>query len=451
MKNRKYQTSKRDKSILLCSDILFSIFLVLLFFILHATFFPTSARAEVVCPSGGFPQEPDKLCCNYENSPSHIPDPSPLCFAEPRICQKENFGVNPDGLTYGGSCNYCNPNVAKHGPACEDTCNWNCAAPDDDDDEPPADFCPVPDYETDPCCPIELPLSELLPDWLKDILNALTAPLNILFKATVALKDNKLKHAHVKELAEDYLGTHIQNYNDGVMTKLMPPNDPFMKKPERERVRDTWAKLEVTVGSEGEEGEEKIIEGADWYPYKLDYATTFLYDALTRIPGQEDSQTARLREDVDCEPVVIKLASAPATGVVLAATDDELCHDILQGPKHSACVAEETSSAEISFTQALESVLSGKIKIYPRLSFLDKIYSQTIGPSGFFRIFDIPGEEHEEFDGETESDLELTISVLGYSIPFNVSSEGKGIFHTGTEKAADDNIQQKLSLPGWED
>ena len=93
------------------------------------------ARGEVVCPSGGKPQEPDRLCCNYEDSTNHIPDPHPLCTAEPRICQKAYFGVNPDGLTYGGVCNYCNPNVAKHGDACDATCNWSCAPDDDDDDE----------------------------------------------------------------------------------------------------------------------------------------------------------------------------------------------------------------------------------------------------------------------------------------------------------------------------
>jgi len=436
-----------------------TIFLVLAFCLLFFAFSSTPTRAEVVCPTGAFPQEPDRLCCNYENSTSHIPDPSPLCFAEPRVCEKKSFEANPDGNTFGGPCNYCNPNVAKHGPACEDTCNWNCADPDEDDDAPPADFCPVPDYETDPCCPLEFSFNEK-PSWLQAIFDALTSPLNVLFKATVALKNNKLEHAHVKELAEDYLGTPSQNYNDGVMTKLMPPNHVFIEeKAERVRVNDEWAKLEITVGSEGEEGEEKIIEGADWYPYKLDYATTFLASALTRIPGQEDSQTSLLREEAECEPAVIKLASAPTTGTVLAATDDGLCHDVLQGSKHSACVAEETSSAEISFTKALENVLSGKIKIYPRLSFLDKIYSQTVGPSGSFRIFDIPGEEHEEYDGEAESDLEIGISV---SIPlmgdfsvgtFNVSSKenGKGIFHTGTEKVANDNIQQKLSLPGGED
>ena len=456
MVKRKATIQNRDNCISLHSSILLSVFLILSFFILQATLFPTVVRAEVTCPDGGFVYDktlPEEWqCCNYQNSPNHISSDDPDCNST--HCKMENFAKNPDSNTYGGVCRYCNTNVTVRIDGCSGcgcTCNQVCAAGDDDEDDgPPADFCPVPDYDTDPCCPIEFPLSNL-PGWLKDIFDTLTKPLDIFFKAAVKLKENKLEHAHVKGLTEDYLGTHIQNYNDGVMTKFMPPNHIFMEKPEKERVRDTWAKLEVDVGSEeGEEEEKQIIEGADWYPYKLDYATTFLADALTRIPGQEDSQISLLREEAECEPVVIKLASLPAIGVVLAATDDELCHDILPGPKHSACVAEETGSAEISFTQALENILSGKIKIYPRLSFLDKIYDQTIGPSGFFRIFDIPGEEHEEYDGEAESDLEITISVLGHSIPFSVSSGGKGIFHTGTEKVGHDNILQKLSPPGGE-
>jgi len=425
-------------------------------------FSPVAARAEVTCPDGGAGPDPNDpnapQCCNYQNSPNHISDPDPEGRCNEDHCERKTF---TGSFPYGGECKYCNRLVTVRNDGCSGcgcTCNQSCATEDDDDDddEPPADYCPVPDYETDPCCPIEFPLSDYLPEWLKTILNALTEPLNILFETTVALKDNKLEHAHVKELAEDYLGTHNQNYNDGVMTKLMPPNHIFIEeKAERERVRDTWGKLEVTVGSEGEEGEEKTIEGADWYPYKLDYATTFL-KALTRIPGQEDAYASSLREETECEPAVIKLASVPATGTVLAATDDELCHDVLPGTKHSACVAEETSSAEISFTRALESVLSGTIKIYPRLSFLDKIHSQTIGPGGFFRIFDIPGEEHEEYDGETESDLEIDIRIplIGGDDPvvsFGVTSEGKGIFHTGTEKKAHENILQKLSIPGGED
>jgi hypothetical protein len=341
-----------------------------------------------------------------------------------------------------------------------------------DGDEPPTGVCPVPNYETDRCCPLEASWSQSLPGWLQAVINAIGHTLNGLFNATIKLKDDALKHAHVRKMTERYLGNYSQNYNDGVAPKLMPPTEPFIQdKAERERVHNEWGKWKVeTVGEVGGNHEGTgTIEGADWYLPKLETATSFLNDALTRIPGKEESPTASLKENTVCEAATIQLADTSALGesggTVLAA-DDELCHEILPGPKHNACVGENSDSIKIDITQAISNLLSGSVKVYPRFSFLDDIADQSIGPTGFTRVFEIPWEPpYKTSDGETQGDFGINLSVNVGGIPFvadligwqpnwgfnlgtfNVKNEAQ-ILHTGTEALADWEIKQKLSPPG---
>ena len=164
-----------------------------LFFILYSLVTSTPARAQG-CPSGGVWSG---TCCDYKDSSHHIPDPHPNCNST--NCTRQYFEPNPGGLNYGGECQYCNPNVAKHGAACEDTCNWSCAGAEDGDggdgDEPPSGVCPVPDYETDRCCPLEASWSKSLPGWLQTVIGAIDYVLNGVLDATIQFKDNALEHA----------------------------------------------------------------------------------------------------------------------------------------------------------------------------------------------------------------------------------------------------------------
>ncbi len=97
---------------------------ILAFCFLTFALSPTPPRADGLCGEWG-DWDSERGCCNYgiERNPFHIEDPSPLCTAEPRVCQK----TYPEGnqAPY-GPCLYCNPNVAKHGVACEATCNMSC-------------------------------------------------------------------------------------------------------------------------------------------------------------------------------------------------------------------------------------------------------------------------------------------------------------------------------------
>lgn len=86
--------------------------------------FSSPARAQT-CPSGGVWTG---TCCDYKDSTHLIPDPDPEGRCSFEHCQEENFDPNPGGLNYGGECKYCNPNVCKHGSACEATCNWSCCS-----------------------------------------------------------------------------------------------------------------------------------------------------------------------------------------------------------------------------------------------------------------------------------------------------------------------------------
>ncbi len=350
---------------------------------------------------------------------------------------------NPQHTKPYGPCKYCHANVCVYGSGCEQTCNNACC----DGGLPPPEECPLPDYPTDRCCPlavVELPSS--VPGWIDTLLNALLT-------ATVRLKGDELPHAHIKRLTQRYFGTPAEDFDDGVMKKLMPPNYLFIQEEaERERVYNEWGRWEIEV--EGMEEETGRIVGADEHLYEFDYATNFLSDALTKIPGQENSQASLTKEEGDlCHPVLISLgdvlSKSPGRGegVVLAEEEGDLCHEILPGPKHSACVVKK--EVGISVSQALEDILGGRIKIYPRFSFLRNIFGQTVEST--FAIFDLPGETHEEFDGETEGDFEIRISLNLPLVPdwgwgVDVDEEAK-VWNTGTVAYGDFTIQEKLSLP----
>lgn len=348
---------------------------------------------------------------------------------------------------------------------------------------PPDEGCPVPDYDTDRCCPLEqgFNASSVLPGWLQTALNIFGDALRAVVRTTVKFDDNELKHAHVEELTQRYFGTNVSDFDDGVMKKLMPPNYLFIQsQDERQRVYRQWGKWEIDVEGEieGEEDRTGIVEGADPHLYELDYAYDFLDAALTKIPGEEEEANVPLAvgDEELCHPVLASAHSSlikvsdpkEESGEVLAAGED-LCHDVLEGNKHAACLGEETSDEgiQISFGSALASLLSGKIKVYPRFSFLRDIFFHTAGPQGLFRIFDLPGEEHDEYDGETEGDFKISVS-LGVNVPtppvpipgwqpfwgiswdFAVENEAK-VWETGTEKSVDDKIKQKLTPPTAED
>ena len=424
----------------------FYVFMFLCFFVF--ALFPTPARAQE-CPSGGFWVENEmEHCCNYEDSPNHIRDRTEDC--KPAICKKKKFDLNPGGLNYGGVCKYCHEDVVKYGDACDEICNWNCAGSDDDDGDD--DFCPLPDYETDPCCGFGLEVTN-------------SSGSSGFLNAAVTFNEDELLHAHVENLKERHYGG--EEGGGGAMRKLMPPNHLYIQsEEERQRVDAEWGAWGIKTGG----GSQGVI-GADPFLFQLNYATDFLGRALMP-PDQGGSPTSfkqNSQELCTTTPIKIDLTDALARlpnqeemrGDVLAEGDGDLCHTPLPGPKHGACVAQE--SVDIPLGEAVAGLVRG-VNIFPSFSFLKNIFNRTLGsgiegePGGFFRIFDLPGEEHEALDGETEKGnftIQFFLSVLGLDIPIplikrDVSIEDKGeggIWNTGAEAKADEGIKQKLTVP----
>ncbi len=248
----------------------------------------------------------------------------------------------------------------------------------------------------------------------------------------------------------------------------MPPNNLYIQsKDERQRIDAEWGSWGIKTG-DGDQG----VLGADPFLFQLNYASDFLGSALMP-PIQEGSPTsleensqklcATTPVNIDLTDAIVQLSSYKgSSGTVLAADDGALCHESLPGPKHSACVAQ--SSFNIDLGTAVGGLFRG-VDIFPSFSFLRNIFTRTLGSgvegesAGFFRIFDLPGEEHENLDGEVDNNtFTLKFSIGGIEIPFFQrtlsfkNAEGKGgIWNTGTEAKADEGIKQKMTPPTVED
>lgn len=402
--------------------------------------FSTPAHAQLDCGAYGFEENG---CCNYGEAtlnPYHITADDPRCNAN--YCERRSFDDPTFPYT---DCNYCHrDNLCMrkdNAGGCAGICNNVCCVTTPPDEE--EEVCPLPNYETDPCCPLEIDASSIsIPERL----------IGYILSAKIVFKENELRHAYVEKLKLRHYGQ--KEGEGGAMRKLMPPNHPYIQsEDERQRVDTEQGAWGIKTG-DGRGG----VMGADPFLFQLNYAADFLGKALTPPTQEGDQVSSRGGDEELCNSTALTQVSnqKEEQGTVLAAEEEELCHDVLPGPKHSACVAQ--NEVEISLGEAVGGVL-GRIKLFPSFSFLRNIFTRTLGsgaegePAGYFRIFDLPGEEHEKLDGETEKGrFEVQFSILGIpllSLPIN--AEMRGVWNTGTEAEVDEKIQQKLTPPTAED
>ncbi len=413
------------------------------------------ARAQT-CPSGGVWTG---ACCDYKDSTHLIPDPDPEGQCNSEHCQKEKFDPNPGGLNYGGGCKYCNPNVCKHGSACEDICNWNCCAgapppPDDEGD------CHIDDKNLIACCPVT---KGAPPSLLEKIVGLIEGAFSELIPIKLRVTDFRVSEKF-EEATDYYYGSVSSSFEEGVFFKLAPPNllqEYFPNEGDKIETRDKNAKWTVgTTITSGERGDEDALNDG-WTknvePYRM--AVNNLRDFLVGIPKTENGTYSQKGSET-------KLASLPpeSTGAILGMTEAELCNPpVVEADTKKTCTPSDIKGKGLTPEDTLN-LITGGFKLFPKIVDLDFLGNNTTGiltdpdgaaaedPNygpGFLEIFKLPDEEYEPRNAKGSAELQAVVSILGIDFPISFGRQELELSYEGTDSHERENsVWPKLSPPG---
>jgi len=370
----------------------------------------------------------------------------------------EEFTV-PDGGVY-----LCDSNVfGCNNPACQGGPPGPPAPP-----SPGEESCHMDDDNLTTCCPLTPPSppSNFL-DWLRQQLADLPLPL------TLKVRDFEVSQKFTAA-ADYYFGRASGNtLQPGVLFKLAPPDllrREFPTEEERLEKRREWAKWGLELQPEsGTQGENALNDGKlqNVEPYR--FAVENLRDFLVAIPKREGA-TSQRREDIQLARTPEESAPNPH---VLAASEDELCLPVVEAPTQDTCTPEDTPGAQMTVGRFLQ-LISGGLKLFPKIADLDKIGHYTAGvetdpegkaqaedphyeDGGSLEIFKLPGESYEDRTARGSAHLSLTIGPIGPfpAITIPLGRRELKLRHQGADTRAledeEKGVWAKLTSPQVED